>query len=759
LTRLWVHLLSRAPRAWLGAFLLLTAIAAAQLWDFGAGAPRLRVETAVDLILPDHDEERRIYDHFRERFGNDEVVLLVLIADDVLTTENLARIRRITERLGALEGIRRVVSVANALDVRASDDGIRVEPFLEEVPQNGSALAALRARVFGNPVYAGSLVSQDGRASVLLVYPEEMSETEFRHRRLDHAIERVAAEERGDVEVVLGGAPPVKATTSRLVLRDALFSTSVGVAISALVGLFAFRVAWGALLPLLSVAIGQLWALGLMAFLDRPLNLVTSIVPSVVNAVGVAYGMHLISELEAVRHEGVPRVTAVWTALAQVASPVLLCAFTAGAGFLSLCTSNLPAIREFGLFCSVGTIGSMAAALWLLPCWLAPRPPRTTAEPRVSRLPELAARCGRFDLRHRGWIFATAGALVLVAAVGMTRIQVSTALIENFSPEHPLRAGFARIDEHLHGSNTLNVVIETDKTDAFKSPERLRRVQELQRWLDAQPEVGHTTSIADYVGLIHRAFHGDDPAELRIPDSERLVEQLFYFFWDEQLARFVDDDFATASIEVLVHGGSSANYAALLTRIERKLRELPPDMRGRATGNTVLVVHALDDIARGQALSLATGLISIGGLLVLYFRSLRIGLLALVPNVLPVVAYFGALGLFGVTLNPTTALVACMVLGVSVDDTLHYLARYRGFRHAGLEPEKAVVESLRTVARPIALTAVVLCGGLLALATSELRHQVEFGVLASGTLLLALTMDLTLTPALATLIDRRGSPS
>ena len=136
MTQIWLRLLSRSPLAGLCLFVALTAAVAAQLWDFRAGEPRLRVETAINNVLPDGDDERRFYDRFRERFGNDEVVLLVLIAEDVLTRENLGRIRRITERIEALDGVRRVVSVANALDVRASEDGIRVEAFLEQMPES-----------------------------------------------------------------------------------------------------------------------------------------------------------------------------------------------------------------------------------------------------------------------------------------------------------------------------------------------------------------------------------------------------------------------------------------------------------------------------------------------------------------------------------------------------------------------------------------------------------------------------------------------
>jgi predicted RND superfamily exporter protein len=756
-TRRWVQLLARSPGVALAVFLALTAVFATRLWDFGAGQPRLRVETAVDRILPDHDEERRFYEDFRDRFGSDEVVLLVLVADDVLTEQNLGRIRRITERVEALDGVRRVLSVANALDVRAAEDGIRVEPFLERVPRGDAALGVLRERVFGNPVYAGNLVSRDGRASALLVYPHDMSETEFRRRGIDRQIEAVAIQEKGDADVVLGGAPPVKAATSRLILRDAITSAVAGLIVTAVIGWLGFRSAWGALLPLICVGFGQLYTLAVMASLGRPLNLVTAVVPPVVNAVGIAYGMHLVAELSDSLREGSSGRAAVWGALERVTPPVLLCLLTTVAGFLSLCTSNLAAIREFGIFCSVGATACAAAALWFLPCLLALRPPSEVIPLRQSRLPERAERLAHFDLRHRGPILAAGAALGLVALVGVTRIEVSTSLIHNFDEDHPLRVGFDRIDEHLKGANTLNVVIDGGEPEAFKTPLALGALREVQRWLDAQPEVGHTTSIADYVALIHRALHGDRSDELRIPDSPSLISKLFFFFWDEQLERLVDDRFATANLEVRVHAMESAGYAALVDRIGERLAGLPPGYSGRVTGNTVIVVHTIDDLARSQALSLATGLFSIGLLLIFYFRSLRVGLVALLPNVLPVLAYFGALGLFGVTLNPTTALVACLVLGVAVDDTLHYMARYRSFVRRGFEPEKAVVEAMRTVARPVLLTTLVLTAALLALATSQLKHQVEFGVLAAGTLLLAGVLDFTLTPVLASYLGRRAA--
>ena len=762
------HLIARRPGWVISLYLAATLVVAAQIWDFEAGAPRLHVETAVNRLLPEGDDERRFYDHFRERFGSDEVVVVVLIDDDVLSAESLARIQRMGERFAKVEGVRRVLSLANALDVRAEDGDVRIEPFFQELPTDAGQLEQVRSHIRANPLMVNNLVAADRRAAAFLIYPDEMSEMEFRRRGIDQTIERIAEEERGDAEAVMGGAPPVKATTSRLVIRDAALATSLGFLLTAIVGFVTFRSAHGLWLPLACIGIGQLWTFGVMAMLGRSVNLVTSVVPPVINAVGTAYCMHVLAEHDDVVREHGPAIgrEAVPIALQRVAFAVWLCGLTTAAGFLSLCTNPLGAIREFGLFCAIGDTVCTLTALIFVPAVLALRPPRlrTSAVGQPLPIEEWAERVAGFAVRRRNAVFAAFGLLAAIALAGVPRIVVDTSLSENLHPSHPLRQGIIAIDEHLNGANTVNVVVGSDSPNTFKRPESLQQLHDLQLWLDQQPEVGRTISLADYLMLINQAFHDGDPAEHVIPSSERLISQLLFFFWDEQLDDLVDADFSSASIQVRVHSMSSSGYGHLVERIQERMQALPPELPGRVTGNTVLAAAAIDDIARGQAISLATGLLSILAILVWFFRSLRLGALALLPNALPVLAYFGALGLFGITLNVTTALVGCIVLGVAVDDTTHYLVRFQDNLRASGDEERSAIDALRTLARPVTATTISLCLGFLVLLTSSLKHQVEFGMLAAGTLAFAWLTEVTLTPALASRLGalagrKRGGPS
>jgi predicted RND superfamily exporter protein len=183
-------------------------------------------------------------------------------------------------------------------------------------------------------------------------------------------------------------------------------------------------------------------------------------------------------------------------------------------------------------------------------------------------------------------------------------------------------------------------------------------------------------------------------------------------------------------------------------RVEARLADLPPPLKGNITGDTVLIGRTIDEIAWGQAVSLTGAIVIIYTILLVYFRSFRVAFLALIPNTLPVTVYFGILGLTGVTLNIITSLIACIVLGIAVDDTIHMLVRFKELCRTMDDEEEAVVAAVRSVVRPVTSTTAALCAGFLVLGASGLRHQVEFAVLSTVMLAFAWLVDMTFTPAL-----------
>ena len=314
-----------------------------------------------------------------------------------------------------------------------------------------------------------------------------------------------------------------------------------------------------------------------------------------------------------------------------------------------------------------------------------------------------------------------AGALVAIAAVfGITRLQVTSDMIGNFREDSPIRRDFAAINQSLQGSNPFYVVVETEYRDAFTEPVNLRHLQDLQAWLEEQPEIGGTTSLVDYVRLINRGFHENDPAYLSIPENQNLTAQLLMFGANREIRNFVDSRYRTANILVRSKAIDSVTILRLVDRIKTRLAQLPDHLHARVTGNTVLLTRTMDDIARAQVSSLALAFVVIYGILAILFTSFRVGLIALIPNALPVLVFFGAMGLSGIHLTVTTSLVACIVLGIAVDDSIHYLTRFNADSRRLASETEGTISALRSVLRPVTITTVVVCFGFLTL-PSRLR--------------------------------------
>jgi hydrophobe/amphiphile efflux-3 (HAE3) family protein len=739
---------------------LLTALAASQIVDLRTGQIRLRVDPSADRLLPEGDESRVFYDRVRRLFGSDETLLVALVTDDVFTTENLKRVERLTDRIQRLDGVHHVLSLVNAINVRGVDDDLAIGPFVTRIPEAPESLQTLRTEVLGNPIYGGNLVSDDSRATALIVYFREMSNQEYWDSGLDQRIAELADEESGDAEAWITGGPHIRAETARILLTEAASIPLTILAVLGLVLALAFRSVRGALLPLVTIAVAVTWTLGLAVALGYELNAVTALVPALLTTLGLSYSVHVVSEYDDVEGESgdeeadsAPRRREqVATAVAGVALPVGLTGLTTAAGFASLGLSPLGAVREFGALAVIGVACAAVTSLTVTPAALSLLPARRAGRAKRRRstllFERFAERVARFDVTHRRAIFVTSFAVFLLALLGAGQLRIGTQQVSKFKPDAPARVHFEAVNQYLEGANLFFVVLETDYPEGFKDPVNLREIQVLQEWLEEQPEIGGTTSLADYCSLLNRAFHGNDPAQLKVPETKRITSQLLFFGGSEELDRYVDSRYQTASIRVRANVVDSDAVAALATRIESRLSALPSHLRASLTGTSIVFTRTLDAVIRGQAYSVVAALGIIYLILSAMFVSLRIGFVALIPNVLPVVVFFGALGLTGIRLDPGMSLIAPMVVGIAVDDTIHYFARFiRDAKRMGDEG-RATVSALRSVGRPVTYTSLALCVGFLVLNASELRSNAQLGSMAAFALAFAWLTDLTLTPAL-----------
>ncbi len=750
---------TRHARAVLLVSLAVTGLAVTRIVDLRELRPRLELDPSIDSILPTGDENRAYYDRVRRIFGNDETLMLAVhLPAGVFDPALLAALKRLTERFALVEGVQRVVSLANAPSVRADGDELEIAPLYAEPPVDPAELERVRRAAFASPILLGTLVARDGRTTGIAIQLDDMPEMEFNRRGLDREIQRIAGEElQGLPEAAtwLVGSAHLKAETSRFLLRDLSLVIPLAFAVIALIALVSFRSLRGVLIPVSTIAIAELWTFGVMAEVNPSLNLVTISVPSLLLVIGFAYAVHVVScYFEAIEEGAVDpgaRGSAATRGLELVILPTLLTGSTTVLGFLSLVTNPLGAVRDFGLYGGIGIGFAMLASITYTPAVLELLPePRARGRKReVTGFDRLLGRVALFDYQHAGKVFLAAALFGAIALVGIPRIEINSTMVSNFGRETRVRQAVEAVNRQLGGAGQLQVVLETDYAAAFKEPENLRVIEELQGWLAGQPEVTGSTSIADYVKLIYRGFNGDDAAFYRIPDAKPLVTQLLFFGSSDDMAGFVDSQYQIANVRVRTTAIDSGDLGAVVRRIEAKLGELPERIQGRVTGNVVLLAKTNDEIALGQALSVSSAFVSIFLIMSLLFTSFRVGFIAMIPNVLPVLLYFGILGWTGITLNTTTGLVASIVLGVAVDDTIHFLARFNAEARRTASEREGVRQALMHVGRPVTYTTAAMCLGFLALSLSSLRQQAEFGVLASITLFLGWLCDMTFTPAIA----------
>lgn len=743
------RLIAGRPGAVLAAIAALTLAALSQLVDFRDGSLRIGIDPSLDPLVAPDDPLRLQYDQVRWRFGNDETVLVVLSAPDILAPAELRRLDRLTRALGELPGIDKASSLTSVPLPRAVDDQLLLERLRPADFDDPALPGRLRAAIAANPLVRGHLASADGRAAAIVLTLASADDKDFRALGLYPRIRALADAEAGPgVQVWITGAPVVREAIREAVAEQLRWVLPAIVLLLCTLLALAFRSLRGVILPVATIALALVWTFGALAATGRPINLITSLVPPLLATMSLAYCAHVLSEFESLAREGALDARARIVRLLQLlGGPVALTGLTTAVGLLALMTGTLPAIREFAWLSALGVAFTALLALTFLPAALAfSRPPRVPHRLPVAGLFERSARrLGRFDVRNRGPILALSGLALLGALALSSQIRIGDQFVGVFEPEARVRADYDAINRALGGVNSVLVQLDGASAGSFTEPRQLEAVARLQAWIAAQPEVGATSSVVDHLRVLGPALAG--LPEGALPADANLASQLLFFGDSEVLRGTLNSDRSSTLLRVRLLVDDTASVAAFLDRLEPELARLPAGVSARVTGSTVMVTRSVQSVTVDQLQSIGLALLLVYLCLATQFASLKIGLLASLPTLLQTALYFGGLGASGVMLNATTSLVECLVLGLAVDDTIHYLARFNTAAKATGSESRGAVSALSAVLRPVTLTKAILALGFLMLVTGELHNQVLFGWLAAFTLLAAWLVDIFVTPA------------
>lgn len=751
--------------------LLVTALTA-------PGLEKLRVDTSFDSLISDSDPTKATYEAVKQEFGSDNTTIVYVRSEDLWTEDSLLDLEEMHYALEDLPFVEKVESLFNVRSIQDLNGMIQSSTVLDGVPFDREGIEAARARALYSPLVVGNFISADGHATAINVsVTKDPADPDF-DRHAYQAIDAAIAPYVASFDEVFQVGPP-RVNHEHMVNLFADLSLLVPMSLGLLIAIIVLflRSGMATVFPVLTSGLGLAWAFGLMGYLGVPINILSAMVPSLVIVVGSTEDTHMLSGyLSGLGHDGktadpaARRRDAVLYMMRHLGLPLILTSVTTVLGFAANGFADMELVRDFAIAASLAIATNAVVTLLVIPLML------SVLGPLRSRL-HVPGTNGEDDdggtgLRGPvGWTLAAVryigtyprtviGVTVVVMALCATfagETKVSNDPISYFKQEHPLVADVNTLAESLSGMEIFYINLVSTAPDAFGQPENLRKLAAIKDYIAEDGRFDTALSIADHLSMVNREFHGGDPAMMVVPDTPDLVDQYLLFFQRADLESYVSADFRRVNMVVRHNIHESHALKQAVADLEDRVNEIAgPDLTVNIVGQNLMINNAAEDLIFAQIQSVGLLLAVIFVMMSLVYTSVTGGLLSLVPNIIPIAIVFGVMGLFDIPLNPGTATVAVIAIGIAIDDTIHLLSTYAQESRRTPDRALAIRRTLAHQAIPAVSTSIALMAGFLVLQGSTFAIIAQFGLLAAIAMIAALVADLIVTPVLMSFVRLVG---
>lgn len=781
----------RHPRTIIAASLFLVGVLA-------TGLPRLEIETSFDSYLPRDNPAQELYEEFREEFGSGERVVILLRPEDLYNTVFLSELDRLHAAVEAeLPFVDDVTSLVNARFLIGGPGTLASEGLLEEPVRDQAGLERLQRRIESNPLYENVIVSEDRTATAIVVeldgslveadeldaafaldgFGEDIDAnlakshgamlTTEQSEELAEALAQVLERDSpSSARVFVAGTPLIAHQLGRMLTRDIILFVFVSVVLTALLLAVMFRNVWATIHPLLVVGLSVAGTLGWMGHMGIPLTAVTEVLPSLLVAVGVGDAVHIQSMFyrQRAKKEGVP--AAIRWAMGHSGLAVLLTSLTTAASMASFQAAELQPIIDLGRAAPVGVALAFGLSVTLLPCLLSitPMDPVSSGEkgPGGSdALDRVLLGLGGLGTRWPATVLIATALLFAVAGTGLLVLGFSQDDLRWLPEDDGIRIATEELNRSMGGAEPFELyAVARDGVD-LREPHILEALDELEQRVSelnvGEIEVAQSISLVDIVKETHKALDGSPDSELKLPDTRPAVSQemlLFESAAPDDLERLVDTEWSRTRIAMNVPFVDALHYprfAQAVVAIADDVLEkhgLSSQLDIRPTGLLMVAgaTFQLLFVSMARSYAIAFGVITV--LMLLLIGNLRTGLLSAIPNFAPIVLVLGMVGWAGAPLDISSMLVGGILIGVVVDDTIHFAHNFARYRKQTGCSFQAVRQTLVTTGRALLVTSTVLSIGFFSFAAASLENISDFGLYCGIGVVLAFLADVALLPAL-----------
>ncbi|HCE4950155.1 TPA: MMPL family transporter [Vibrio parahaemolyticus] len=731
------------------------------------GGKNLYFRGDYDIFFDGTNKQLLAFDEIQTTFAKTDNLAIVIAPEDgdIFTPQILSLIQKITVDAWQVPYSSRVDSIANYQHTEAFDDDLLVEDLLySEYELTPERISKVKSIALSEPVLKSALVSEKGDVTVvnITVQLPEMDKTA--------EVEEVVSSINAMIDRYQRAYPDVTFHKAGIIAMNHAFMTAAQDDSSTLVPtmlvviLVFLTIMLRSILSVIAtliVIIGSVMAtMGISGWAGMFLSTATVNVPTLIMTLAVADCVHVIATKRQSMKNGFTKVQSIERSIALNFVPILITSVTTAIGFFMMNMSDSPVLRDFGNLSALGVMVACFLSVTLLPALLKLLPIHVKMETSQDQK-HVMDRLGDFVVSQRRALLPLSVVVIVVCASLIPLNKVNDESVEYFGQRNEFRQASDFMEERISGMTNISIAIKTNESQGIAAPDFLNTIGEFSSWLRDQPETDHVATLADVYKRLNKNMHGDDEAYYLLPQERELAAQYLLLYemslpYGLDLNNQINVDKSSIKMVLTVANLGSVELVDLENRIYQWFAEHAPQYQVVASSPSLMFAHIGETNMASMLSTLPITLVLISALLIFALRSVRLGLISLMPNIAPAVIGFGLWALISGEINLGLSVVVTLTLGIVVDDAVHFLSKYQRARREGQTAEQAVRYAFHTVGRALWITTVVLVAGFSVLAMSSFRLNADMGQLSAIVIFIALVVDFLFLPTLLMLFDKKA---
>jgi predicted RND superfamily exporter protein len=749
---------------------ILVAIACCTVF-LGMQWKHMRFTYTEANMLPDDHQVNTAYNTFLDTFGEEGNLIIYGVKDSLLfTPSNFSTWNTLSKELGQAPEVDLTLSVGDLQKLKKRTDSIGFEmvPLVRDSILSEKQLKKLQYELFEKlPFYSGLVYSPDKKSVRTAVYlKKDIVNTPARKIFIEKVlIPKIAAfEKQTGMKVYTSGMPYIRTLNSQNIIDEIGMFIGAAVIVTSIIFFFFFRSYRATFISMITVIIGVLWAFGILGLLKYEITVLTALIPPLIIVIGIPNCIFLINKYHQEIKQHGNQAKSLQRVIAKVGNATLMTNVTTASGFATFILTNSQLLKEFGIVASICIIAIFLLCLLIIPIVYS-----FMAVPKNKHLNHLNKRwINRFvdwmenKVRHnRIAIYIISIGLLCISIIGIYNIKISGSLVEDMPKKTEFFKSIRFFEKEYKGIMPLEILVDTKRKKGVMKLATLKRMNELQEYIEEFPEFSQSLSVVDLVKYSKQAYYNGNPEYYQLPNSQERSFILSYAKSSTKdtnlLKSYVDSTGQFARITTFMKDIGTERFDRIEEDLKAKALKIFPQDRYNVsfTGKALLFQKGTKYLVKNLIISLSLAILLIALFMAWMFRSFRMILVSLIPNLLPLIITAGLMGFLGVPIKPSTILVFSIAFGISVDDTIHFLAKYRQELIANnWKIKKSVYAALRETGVSMFYTSIVLFFGFSVFTISSFGGTVALGALVSVTLVFAMLANLMLLPSLLLSLEK-----